>query len=311
MTIVFKLSDNLKPAVIKYYHDLCLEKKPPYSVFQAKEADTTITLYESGKIMFQGISADIDAAIWIDLEKKHNNRIIDLKTGKELKKDKSSLEPKKANFDKYNTIGSDEVGTGDYFGPIVVSATYVSNELSSFLHELKIMDSKKLTDDKIKEITPKIIAKVPYTTIILKPSDYNKYYQSDINMNKIKAILHNKALISMQQKMPNYDKIVVDQFASPKKYYEYLQGSKEILKNITFTPKAEDQCLSVACASIISRYVFLKEMASLSQELGMEVPKGAGANVDAFGKQIINQFGQAKLKEIAKLNFKNTEKILN
>lgn len=311
MTIVFKLSDNLKPAVIKYYHDLCLEKKPPYSVFQAKEADTTITLYESGKIMFQGISADIDAAIWIDLEKKHNNRNIDLKTGKELKKDKSSLEPKKANFDKYNTIGSDEVGTGDYFGPIVVSATYVPSELSSFLHELKIMDSKKLTDDKIKEITPKIIAKVPYTTIILKPSDYNKYYQNDINMNKIKAILHNKVLLSMQQKMPNYDKIVVDQFASPKKYYEYLQGSKEILKNITFTPKAEDQCLSVACASIISRYVFLKEMASLSQELGMEVPKGAGANVDTFGKQIINQFGQDKLQEIAKLNFKNTEKILN
>ena len=29
---------------------------------------------------------------------------------------------------RINSIGSDEVGTGDYFGPIVVTATYVEKE---------------------------------------------------------------------------------------------------------------------------------------------------------------------------------------
>lgn len=305
MTIVFKISDNIKPSLIKFYKDLTLDKKPPYSVFQAKDADTTITLYESGKVMFQGISADIDANVWIDLERKHNNRIIDIKTGKEKKVDENP----KINFDKYSTIGSDEVGTGDYFGPIVVTATYVSKEQSDFLHSLKITDSKKITDDKIKEITPQIIDKISYSTCILKPSDYNSNYSEDINMNKIKAILHNKVLLNMVEKTPDYDKIVVDQFVNPKKYYEYLESTPQKVKNITFTPRAEEQCLSVACASIISRYIFLSEMEKLSQELGASIPKGAGASVDEYAKNIVQKFGFEKLKETAKLNFKNTDKV--
>lgn len=307
MTIVFKISDNLKPSLIKYYKDLCLEKKPPYSVFQAKEADTTITLYESGKVMFQGLSADIDASIWIDLEKKHNQRIIDIKTGKE--KQTKDKEEKKQNFDNYATIGSDEVGTGDYFGPIVVTATFVKPTDATWLHELNIMDSKKMTDEKIKEITPQIIEKIPYSTMILKPIDYNKNHTEDTNMNKIKAILHNKVLFSMKEKCPNYDKIIVDQFVNPKKYYEYLKNTSNLVTNITFMPKAEDQALSVACASIISRYIFLAQMEALSKELKSPVPKGAGPLVDEYGKKIVFLYGFEKLKEIAKMNFKNTQKI--
>ena len=123
MTIVFKVSDNVKDKMIKYYEKLKRDKTPPYAIFQAIEADTIITLYESGKAMFQGISADIDANIWIDLEKKLNNRIIDIKTGKDKSNNNKT---NKQNFNNYNTIGSDEVGTGDYFGPIVVSATFVT-----------------------------------------------------------------------------------------------------------------------------------------------------------------------------------------
>ena len=70
MTIVFKISDNIKPKMIKYYEDLKRDKTPPYAIFQAEEGGTIITLYESGKVMFQGISADIDANIWIDMEKQ-------------------------------------------------------------------------------------------------------------------------------------------------------------------------------------------------------------------------------------------------
>ena len=74
--------------------------------------------------------------------------------------------------------------------------------------------------------------------------------------------------------------------------------------------KAEDKVLSVAAASIISRYVFLKEMYKLNQELNIEIPKGAGANVDEAGLKIVKTYGFDKLNEIAKLNFKNKDKIL-
>ena len=305
MTIVFKVSDNVKEKMIKYYEKLRRDNTPPYAIFQAMEADTIITLYESGKVMFQGISADIDANIWIDLEKKLNNRIIDIKTGKDKTNNKSS----KQNFDIYNTIGSDEVGTGDYFGPIVVSATYVNKENIDFLNDLKVMDSKKLTDEKIKKIAPLIIKKIPYCTYILNNETYNKFYNKDLNMNKIKAILHNKVLLNMVEKYNNYDKIVVDQFTPSKNYYAYLKDTPKKVTNITFTPKAEDQCLSVACASIISRYVFLQEIEKMSLEINDEIPKGAGLNVDKFANDLVKEKGFNILEKYVKLNFKNTEKI--
>ena len=41
------------------------------------------------------------------------------------------------------------------------------------------------------------------------------------------------------------------------------------------------------------------------------LPKGASDKVDLVGLKIVKKYGFDKLKEIAKLNFKNTEKILN
>ena len=203
MTIVFKLSDNLKDKVIKHYEDMFKEKTPPYAVFQAQEMDgTVITLYESGKIMFQGVSADIDANLWIDMERHFNNRIIDITTGKD--KNKTDKKEKEVKEEKviYNlpAIGSDEVGTGDYFGPIVVTAAFVSKEDEAFLIDLGVKDSKKITDDTIIKMAPKLIERIPHSTLIFDNESYNKYHTDDINMNKIKAILHNKVLLNLIKK---------------------------------------------------------------------------------------------------------------
>lgn len=310
-TIVYKISPNLKNDIIKFYEDRFLDKKPPYSVFQVKDIDCVITLYESGKIMFQGIGADIEASYWIEQERITNNRNVSSEIAKDLKKkDDKEKDLKDERFKYISTIGSDEVGTGDYFGPIVVTASYVDIKDKFMLEELGIRDSKKITDEKIKDIVPKIINKIPHTTFILYPSEYNE--KGITNMNKIKSILHNKVLYNLIHK-DNYDykKIVVDQFVYPQKYYEHLAGTNNIVKDITFTTHAEDKCLSVAVSSIISRYVFLKEMDKLSNEIGVNLPKGAGINVDEVGKNLIDKFGFDILKKYAKLNFKNTDKIKN
>ena len=74
--------------------------------------------------------------------------------------------------------------------------------------------------------------------------------------------------------------------------------------------KAEDKCLSVACASIISRYLFIKEFDKLSDSLHIPLLKGASREVDKQGIEIVEKYGQEKLEEVAKLNFMNTERIL-
>ena len=72
ITKVIKVNDKIKEKMIEFYEGKKRLKTPPYAISQADVNDTVITLYESGKVMFQGISADIDANIWIDLEKKLN-----------------------------------------------------------------------------------------------------------------------------------------------------------------------------------------------------------------------------------------------
>ncbi len=310
MVIVFKISDNTKDKMIKYYEDKKRDKTPPYSVFQAEEGGTIITLYESGKVMFQGISADVDANMWKDMEMHLNGKAPEESKKKEKeKKDEKELYEERKKYYYINSIGSDEVGTGDYFGPVVVTAAFVSKDNIDFLEELGVRDSKKLTDSKILEIVPKINKKIPYETLVYSNEEYNKH--PEYNMNKIKAILHNKALLSLMKKDNyNYDKVVVDQFCYPKNYFGYLKESNNVFRRIDFTTKAEDKCLSVACGSLISRYIFIKEMEKISKMIGKQVPKGAGVLVDEFGKNLVKEKGKEILYKIAKLNFKNTEKIL-
>lgn len=309
MTIVYKISPNLKKEIIEFYQDRFIPKKPPYSIFQVKDFDCVITLYESGKIMFQGIGADIEASYWIERERILNNRNVSSELAKDMKKkDEKKKDLSNDTFKYISTIGSDEVGTGDYFGPIVVTASYVDIKNKFMLEELGIKDSKKLTDEKILSIAPKVIKEIPHVTFILRPSDYNQ--KGITNMNKIKAILHNKVIYSLIHKNDyNYDKIVIDQFCYPYKYFEHINEVKDKVTNITFTTHAEDKCLSVATSSIISRYIFLKEMDKLSDELHLPLKKGAGIEVDKQGIEIVKKYGLEKLNSIAKINFKNTDKI--
>lgn len=306
-TITLKVSDKTKEQMIEFFEDLKREKTPPYAIFQAQDGDTVVTLYESGKVVFQGKDADLSSDFWIATE-RINSGIATTTDSRDKKKEEKA---KKILPIRINSIGSDEVGTGDYFGPIVVTASYVSKDNIDFLLDLGVRDSKKLTDDQILKIVPQIIKKIPYQTFILKNEEYNNHKNNNINMNQMKAILHNKVLYELKQKNYQYDYIVVDQFEPPKSYYNHISKSTRRVQDIFFLTKAEDQCLSVACSSLISRYIFLKEMDKLSNELGIVLPKGANPLVDEVGKKIVAKYGRDKLNTIAKVNFKNTDKILN
>ena len=310
-TVVFTLNNNTKMKMIEYYQDKLRPKTPPYAVFQAEEAGTVITLYTSNKVMFQGENAKEDALLWQEFNKGNDaiSEIMneDKEEGYKNKEDSNCI----TLPSDITSIGSDEVGTGDYFGPIVVTASYVKKEDIPYLESLGIRDSKKMLDEHILKIVPKIKDKVKHCTIILNNSDYNKVYSSDMNMNKIKAILHNKALYSLVKDNVDYDYIVIDEFASEKNYFGYLKDAKNVVRNITFMTKAEDKVMSVAVSSIISRYVFIKEINKMGNELNILIPKGASSIVDDAGIMIVKKYGKEKLREIAKLNFSNTNRILN
>lgn len=293
MNIVIKVDEETKNKMIEYYKDKKRDKTPPYAIFQAQEEDTIITLYNSGKCMFQGTSAFVDANMWKAL------------------KENDEKDTNKIDYLNTTSVGSDEVGTGDYFGPIVVTASLVKKEDIEFLKKLGCTDSKKITDDKIKKIAPEIIKKIKYKSIILSNEEYNQKYSKENNMNKIKAIMHNKALLLiLEETKEKLDYIIIDEFAKENRYYSYLKDIPNPVKNITFITKAETKNMAVACSSIISRYIFLKEFDKLSDTYHIPIPKGSGQNVDKIGEELTEKYGKDILNKIAKKNFSNTSRIL-
>ena len=292
MNIVIKVDEETKQKMIAYYKDKLRDKKIPYAIFQAQEEDTVITLYESGKAMFQGISADVDASMWAMLQDK---------------KEETNNEE-----DLYNitSIGSDEVGTGDYFGPVVVCAAYVNIEDIKFLEELKVKDSKQITDDYIRKIAPTIAKKIDYELLVLSNKEYNEKYKTIQNINKIKAIMHNKVLYTLHQRHSDCNKIIIDEFAKENSYFNYLKEVTNVERNLIFTPKAENKNMAVATAAILARFTFLEIMDKLSDKYHEPLLKGASSEVDKQAERLIEKYGKEVLEDIAKLHFINTERIL-
>ena len=304
ITKVIRVDNETKKLMNDYYMDIKRDKTPPYAIFQADTGDTIVTLYESGKAMFQGVSADIEADMWESIGKNKDD--LDYFMDKEEKKSVNDEINIPLNI---TSIGSDEVGTGDYYGPIVVTASFVKKEDIPFLEELGVKDSKKLSDEQILKIVPKIIKKIPYKTIMLSNREYNEKYGKNMNMNKIKAVLHNKVLTDISRDK-EYDYIVIDQFEPEKSYYNHLKECVNPLKGITFITKAEDKCMSVAVSSLISRYIFIKEIDKLGDKYGIFLPKGANYYVEDVGIKLVQKYGIDVLKNVSKLNFSNTDRIL-
>lgn len=285
-----------------HYKSYIQNKKPAGSIFFAKPEGCTITAYQSGKVLFQGKTAESEADQWQTGQQKT------IKPKAEKKRKQFALPDDLAGL---SMIGSDEVGTGDYFGPITVVAAFVSSQQMEEVRKHGVKDSKLLNDTQIVTIAKKIIPHVPYSLLTLDNKKYNELKEQGMSQVKMKALLHNKALQHTINKIggSHCDGILIDQFAPPGAYFSHLKGeSKQVRKNVYFATKAESLHLSVAAASIIARYALLQEFEQLSEKAGMRLPKGAGNQVDEAAARLINRRGEDVLPQFAKVHFANTQK---
>lgn len=298
---VLKVTEEELKRMEKYYGNNMVAS-PPGSRFRVKTDSAVITAYNSGKVLFQGEDAVIEAAKW--------------KTGevKQLKitdSNGSPYTPKESLF-FHSHIGSDEAGTGDYFGPITVAAVFIEESKIPLLKKLGIRDSKTLTDSAIKRLAKKIIEEeIPYASLVLPNEKYNKLQQSGWSQGKIKALMHHHAIEYVKKKITNqqYDGIIIDQFCQPDVYKRYLRSENLTLQEKTFfVTKAESKSIAVAAASLLARTKFVDEMDRLSRVVGLELPKGAGQQVDKTIARFIQIYGREKLTTCAKIHFANTQK---
>ncbi len=278
--ITIVLNQNQLASLKQLYNNHLVPVEQPYIYFIANHNSTRINAFTSGKVLLQG--------------EEINQELVAIKTYLKIK--------------NYAAIGSDEVGTGDVFGPIVVCSCYVSLEDIEFLESLNVRDSKGMTNKTIIKLGPMIANRLNHSITILTPSKYNSLVKEGMNLNKIKALLHNHMIIKTTSKVNEQVPVILDQFCLPTHYYNYLKDEKLVYRDIEFHTKAETIHLSVAAASIIARYAFLVKMHEFSKMLNISLKLGAAKEVDEQVKQIYDAHGFEMLDKIAKTNFKNVTK---
>lgn len=305
MSYTLKLTPDQIRTLLNVYNSYSLPLTNDYTIFRGKINSTTLTIYKTNVATFQGQNAVELYKYWVDKF--------------EITIEEESLEEKATSQElaipnlNLSLIGTDEVGTGDFFGAVVVAGVYVPKENILMLKKLGIKDSKKVSDDKVMEIAPKLVKIVEHSAIILNNQTYNNLMRNEYyNLNKIKAVLHNNVIINLTRKLAEdnikYDNIIVDGFTTKSKYFEYLANEKTVIKDVEVIQKAEEKYIAVAAASIIARYLFLRHLQKLSNACKYQLIKGAGPEVDKLAAKIISEQGEDYLQKIAKLNFKNLEK---
>jgi ribonuclease HIII len=208
-------------------------------------------------------------------------------------------------------IGTDESGKGDYFGPLVIAGVLVTDETCAALRELGVMDSKKLTDQRIGQLRNEIAAVVgekAIVTIEIGPAKYNELYQrfksGGKNLNHLLAWGHATAIENLLARFPDCTQAIADQFGDERYILSQLKdkGRGIVLKQ---TPRAEAN-VGVAAASIVARQRFTSRIQQLSNQFGIQLPMGASSLVKDRARQFIAAHGREALGQVAKLHFKTT-----
>ena len=269
------------------------------AVLTAKGPGWSVRLYESGKVVVQG--RDIDSAV------AAIGDLVNLESAAARGGRRTGEVPSLTNM-VLPRVGSDESGKGDYFGPLVTAAVLVPDEATQGeLMGRGVRDSKLMGLREVRDLGPWIMRNTIVEAVAIGPERYNSLHREmGGNVNRVLGWAHARALENVLGR-GNAELAVADQF-----------GDRSIIENALFErgkkielrqmPRAESD-IAVAAASVVARHEYLRRMSRLSQQVGMELPRGASARVIEIAVALSKQHGFAVLSRVAKLHFKTTEKV--
>jgi ribonuclease HIII len=205
-------------------------------------------------------------------------------------------------------IGTDESGKGDYFGPLVVAGLFLPDNQQEVFRELGVKDSKRFSDNRVRELADMIKKGYTFSLVVIGPEKYNELHGKLRNLNKILAWAHSRAIENLLEEV-SCGLAVTDQFGD-KLYIQNALMKRGRNVELVQMPKAEED-LAVAGASILARAEFLRRLYFLSQDVDIELPKGASPKVEEAGLRLVKKHGPEILNRVAKTHFKITPRIMN
>jgi ribonuclease HIII len=296
-----KQADILKDILLKeqwYQEDMNNE----YVALRMKnDKGSVCTLYTSMKVVFQG-NEDFKNIIK-QLERSVGGAEGGFGEGVDSHTKQANITPH---------IGVDEVGKGDYFGPLVVVACFVNKKFLKKVAGLGIGDSKKISDGRIRDIYDEIKDYKYYYVSIVSPEEYNIKIKELKNVAILLAKEHSKViemgLQDLKKEGIECKEVVIDQFSSKKgRVVDELGPLARDIRFVQFHKGESD--IAVACASVIARAIFLEELDKMNDEYYFTFPKGA-SNVITSAREFVKKNGVEELEKVAKTSFKTTKRVI-
>ncbi len=205
-------------------------------------------------------------------------------------------------------IGTDESGKGDYFGPLVAAGVFLPEGQEKVLTELGVKDSKRVSDNRTRELSKQIRDGYTHSIVTIGPERYNELYLKLRNLNRILAWAHSRVIENILEKVP-CTLAVTDQFGDQRFVLNALMKKGRNIELEQKTKAEED--MAVAAASILARSEFLRRLYLLSSEFKVELPKGSSPRSEQAGVELVRLYGADVLKKVAKSHFKLTQRILD
>ena len=295
-----KLSPTQGDQLQALLHARCYDfRSLAHARFAASKDKLNVVLYQTGKLVVQGKETKDFVQFLLEPEILGEARL-----GYEQVLDPNRLDPR---------IGIDESGKGDYFGPMCVAGVYVNASIIPQFEEAGLMDSKKISSDRRISQLAEIIRKTPgchHSVVQIGPEAYNRLHAKMGTVNAILAWGHARAIENLMNRKnfmkPAPVRAISDQFSRSKSTVARALMSEGREIELVQRHKAEED-IAVAAASILARDAFVSRLGELGDQLGYELPKGAGPKVVQAAQQIMQNLGKKQLATVAKMHFKTTQ----
>ena len=244
-----------------------------YELLRVKDDKISIIVYKSGKIVYEN--------------NPETMRIID------------QIFVTETTYDY--ELGSDEVGKGEWYGPLVVVCAALDSGDLIELRKLGVKDSKQLSNNEIQRLSKEIQKrKIFWHPLILSPLTYNEqveiFKKENKNINELLAWAHSAAIKKLIERLEyNSLHVVIDKF-DVEKTYRRLEGIDRKKVKIIQKSKGETE-IPVAAASILAKDIFNEDVDKMCKAFGMD-----------FRKIDPKEVPKDILRQVAKLHFKNIPK---
>ncbi len=251
--------------------------KNEYELMRIEDSDISIVVYKSGKIVHNDTAG--------------SRRIID------------RILERERDYDVL--LGSDEVGKGEWYGPLIIVCAALTPLDIVRLRKLGVKDSKLLSKAEIQRLASEIIGeKTVYRDVTLMPETYNKMYldfqREKKSLNDMMAWCHATAISTTLTFAPTgRTKIIIDKF-DVKKTDLRLESAQVKSENVEIIQSSKgDTEIPVSVASIVAKFLFERRVDEMSKNLGIDLRHSKPEDIDPDA-----------LPTVAKLHFGNVQAAL-